>query len=191
MTEERTAMDDGLPLRRADPEVRNDISPHSLDRYIYDILPLRISKASPELTGRRKGLEWLCRAATLPFMYLFALVGGLLGFANSFSTYSYLGLYLVIFGGTYDPMKFKSLSLRFLGIRIRKWKWTWKHRTLHFMLGAVLGIVLAVFDIPWYYSIWIVLTVSLVKQFGLWKNLRRRRREVNSRLDKIMGYNSS
>ena len=189
MIEERPAMDDGLPFRRADPEVRNGASPRSLDRYIYDILPLRLSEASPKLTGRRKGFVWLYIAGTLPIRYLFALVGLLLGLISQFSTYSYIGLYLVIFGGTYVPMK--RQSLRCWGIRIWKWKWTRKHYTLHCMLGLVLGIVQFVFDMPWYYIIFIVLIVGLVKQFRRWKYMRHRRREVNSRLDAMTGYNSS
>jgi len=132
---------------------------------------------------------WLYIAGTLPIRYLFALVGLLLGLISQFSTYSYIGLYLVIFGGTYVPMK--RQSLRCWGIRIWKWKWTRKHYTLHCMLGLVLGIVQFVFDMPWYYIIFIVLIVGLVKQFRRWKYMRHRRREVNSRLDAMTGYNSS
>ena len=145
------------------------------DRYIDEMFPLRVSEALPELTGRRKGFEWLYRAGTIPIRYLLVLVGALVGLISRFSTYSYIGLYLVIFGGTLDPMKRER----------------WKHFTLQFMLGFILATILILLGIPWYYGIFICLIVRLISSFGLWLNRRRKRRNVNSRLDAMTGYNSS
>ena len=177
MREEQPAMDDDLPLRRAVPKVGIDHAWRScfLDSHVDAMLPLRVSEALPELTGRQKGLVWLYRAGTLLIRSPLRLGATLIGVIGMVSNYSYIGLYLLIFGGTLDPTKPER----------------WKHITLGLGIGFILGIIMTEFDINRFY-IYIIIIIPIISgRLTVWAMKRGRKRRLNSRLDNLTGYASS